>query len=241
MLTARATKGAESRPRCSGRVVRLKPDYPEGHNDLGFAFWQAGKRQEAIREYEYALRLKPNYADAQLALGDGVDRAGAGFPFSRMPSFIVEEALNIYSSQSPPTRSSTAVASAHVEIGNALLAQGKVQEAMAHYEEALRLGPDSTEAHYNLAAVLIKMGRTEDAIPHIEEVLRINPQDAGTHFDLGVILAQKGRMPEAMEQWEQVLKINPDNIDAHTERPRKRPCRDRARFAEAIEQYERGS
>jgi tetratricopeptide (TPR) repeat protein len=208
MLTAKDR--APEAIRVFENVVRIKSDYPEGHNDFGFAFWQAGKRQEAIREYEYALQLRPDYADAHLALGTALTTLGR--PEDAMRH--CEEALRIYSSQSPHAIK-YACASAQVEIGNALLTQGKAQDAIAHYEEALRVDPDSTEAHYNLGAVSAKLGRPEDAIRHYEEVLRINPDDAETHFELGAILAQAGRMPEAMGQWEQALRINPNYAEAH--------------------------
>ncbi len=186
-------------------VVRIKPDYAEGHNDLGFAFWQAGKQQDAVREYEHALRLKPDYADAHLTLGTALTTLGRPEDAIRH----CEEALRIYSSQSSNV-SKDRCAAAQVDIGNALLTQGKVQDATARYEEALRIDPDNTEAHCNLGAVLIRTGRPDDAISHYEEALKIDPNDAQTHCDLGVALAQDGRIPEAMEQCKQALKLQPD-------------------------------
>ncbi len=186
-------------------VVRIKPDYAEGHNDLGFAFWQVGKQPEAIREYEHALLLKPDYADAHLTLGTALTTLGRPEDAIRH----CEEALRIYSSQSSHMIKDRCAA-ARVDIGNALLTEGKSQDAMGHYEEALRIDPNNTDAHCNLGAVLTRVGRPDDAIRHYEEALKIDPDDAQTHYDLGVILAQIGRMPEATEQYKQALKLQPD-------------------------------
>ena len=46
-------------------ALRLQPNYAEGHNNLGAAFYHAGRIAEAIREFETALRLKPGYPDAR--------------------------------------------------------------------------------------------------------------------------------------------------------------------------------
>ena len=47
--------------------------------------------------------------------------------------------------------------------GIALARQGKWEEALPHYEEALRLNPGYTEAHLNLAQVLQRLGRHAEA------------------------------------------------------------------------------
>ena len=45
------------------------PQNPRAHHNLGFALAQIGKFQEAIGQYEQALRIKPDYADAHYNLG----------------------------------------------------------------------------------------------------------------------------------------------------------------------------
>ena len=104
---------------------------------------------------------------------------------------------------------------AHNNLGNALLRTGRIGEAIAHYEQALRLKPDYAEAHNALGFALAQTGRIEDAIAHFEQALRIKPDDANAHSNLGTALGQTGRMPEAMEHLEQALRLKPGSADAH--------------------------
>ena len=57
-------------------ALRLKPDYPEAHANLGNALKDQGKLDEAITECREALRLKPDYAEAHYNLGNALSQPG---------------------------------------------------------------------------------------------------------------------------------------------------------------------
>ena len=80
-----------------------------------------------------------------------------------------------------------------LQSGDRLGASGKVEEAIAHYEQALRIKPDYAEAHNNLGIALAQAGRIEEAIAHFEQALRIKPDYAEAHCNLGNVFLQKGR------------------------------------------------
>jgi Flp pilus assembly protein TadD len=104
---------------------------------------------------------------------------------------------------------------AHVDLGNALLAQGKADDAIRNYEQALRIDPDDSKAHYNLGLALALVGRVPEAIEQWEQTLRINPDDADARYNLGLALGQEGRFQEAIGHYQQALRINPDLVEGH--------------------------
>ncbi len=104
---------------------------------------------------------------------------------------------------------------AHNNLGMALGQVGRMPEAIAHFDQALRLEPDYAEAHYNLGVALAQTGRIPEAIGHYEQALRIWPDYAEAHYNLGIALGQTGRIPEAIGHYEQALRIKPDFAKAH--------------------------
>jgi len=92
---------------------------------------------------------------------------------------------------------------------------GRQADAIAHYEEALRLRPDYAEAHSNLGMALASIGRTQEAIAHYKEALRLKPGFAEAHNNLGNALNSLGLRQEAIGEFEGALRLRPDYVEAH--------------------------
>jgi len=103
---------------------------------------------------------------------------------------------------------------AHNNLGAALLKQGRPEEAVGEFREALRINPSNTDAHNDLGTALLKEGQIGGAIEEFNEALRIDPANADVHNNLGNLLLQQGRIPDAIAQYQQALRINPSLADA---------------------------
>jgi len=113
-------------------ALELKPDFAEAHNNLGIAFQDQGKLDEAGVCYRRALELKPNNAEAYNNLGTVYkDQGEVGGSGRLLPTGM--ELKPDY-------------AKAHNNFGNALKDLGKLEEAGACYRRALELKPDYAEA-----------------------------------------------------------------------------------------------
>lgn len=102
-------------------------------------------------------------------------------------------------------------------LGVILAQDGRVADALARYESALRLKPDYAGAHSDIANLLGSMpGRQDEAVAHYETALRLRPDLAGVHNNFAGLLAHlPGRQTEAIAHYETALRLKPDYAEAH--------------------------
>jgi len=103
------------------------------------------------------------------------------------------------------------VGSAFVQmnLADALARKGQSDEAMVHYEEAIKLEPNYADAYYNRGNVLFAKGRIDEAIADWEKTLQIQPNDADAHTGLGNALLRQGSLKEAIAHYEKALALAP--------------------------------
>ena len=65
-------------------------------------------------------------------------------------------------------------------LGNLFYKQGRYDDAIRHYEKAIRIKPDHTNAYRNLGATLIRKGRISEAVQHFQDALRLEPDNVQT-------------------------------------------------------------
>jgi tetratricopeptide (TPR) repeat protein len=126
---------------------------------------------------------------------------------------------------------------AHYNLGDALAAQGKRDEAIPHFKQAIQLKPDYAAAYYNLGNALASQGELAEAIQYYQQALQLRPDSYEAHYNLGNALAGQGKLAEAIQHYEQALQLHPDYADAHNNLGN--ALAGRGRLAEAIQHYER--
>jgi tetratricopeptide (TPR) repeat protein len=104
----------------------------------------------------------------------------------------------------------------HNNLGNALKSQGKIEEAIVHFNQALQINPAYAKAYNNLGTALAAQGKTEEAIKHFGIALSINPGNAEAHSNIGVALATQGKIEKAIAHFKAALNLKPDHAKVHS-------------------------
>jgi tetratricopeptide (TPR) repeat protein len=106
-------------------------------------------------------------------------------------------------------------ARAHNNLGLILFQAGRLDEALDHYEQAVRLKPGYADGQGNYGCALFRAGRIPEALDHLETALRIRPDSAEANYNLGNALFQLGQREEGIALCETALRLDPDSAEAH--------------------------
>jgi tetratricopeptide (TPR) repeat protein len=192
--------------------------------DLGNALLNNGNVDKAISQFQQAVQIDPDYADAHGNLGFALNKMGK-----------VDEAISQFQ-QAVQIDPDSAVDQNN--LGNSLLRQGKVDEAILHLQQAVKINPgfalaqnnlgnalhqnglwvEATphfaEAQFDLGYALLQQGKADEAILHFQEAVKITPAYAVAQYNLGKAFLQEGRSVEAIDNYRMAIQINSDYVDA---------------------------
>ncbi len=181
-------------------LVRIFPAKADAHYNLGVALGERGEAAAARAAYERATALDPEHADAHFNLG------GRYLDEGRTEAAIA--ALGLAVELRPD-------AAAHLNLGNALLAARRPDEAEWEFRAALELAPELAPAHFNLANLLAWRGQPEEALAHYRQAVAAAPDSAEAHFNLATFLAARGELAGAIAGYREAVALDPEFAEAH--------------------------
>jgi len=255
ILTVRRNRDYRSELAIWTRTIADCPGNARAYGNLGRAYLQLGRWEDAIAACQQELALAPNYnGDARVNIGRALTELGRpaeAIPYFeaglrlRPDSFDVHnnygvalaalgrwpEAVGQYESA---LRLNPAFPELHNNLANALAKVGRWSDALVHYAEAVKLAPEFAEAETNWARALAEHDRLADALPHFRRALELQG-NAATQLDLANALSAAGRTDEAVPCYEAALRLQPDDGALHCSLGNALARLDR--FAEAIDHY----
>ena len=80
--------------------------------------------------------------------------------------------------------------------------EGRLQRALQHAREALRLAPENPTYHYQVGQLLVQTGQNEKALSHLRATAEEWPWHYGAQYNLGQALRRTGRRDEAQQHLE---------------------------------------
>ena len=178
--------------------VEATPD-PMLYYNLGWAWRDRGDSKKALAEYKEAVRLRPNYQEAQASVGQMLTLTG--HPKEASPSF--ERALALKPEDSP-TRVDWAITLEQI---------GDEAGAEREFRKALQYSPGNYTALNDYGSLLVQEGRADDAISYFQKAIQTNANDPNAYFNLGALFLRMGQKDKALASFHRVLELKPDDID----------------------------
>lgn len=132
------------------------------YNLKGKELYRAGDFAGAIVAFNQAIKLRQDYAEAFLNLGD-----------SYFQLMAYEKALEAYKKA---IRYQPNMATAHNNLGTAYYKLGQHKKAVEPYKEAIRLNPDAKRTYYNLGATYLELGNQPAALEQYKILETRDPQ-----------------------------------------------------------------
>jgi len=207
-------------------ILKANPKHPEANHNLGVIALKVGKKDEAVQLFKAAVDAnsglqqfwvsyidalikteKPNEALKALAEAEknGIDTKVTTNLKARLRGDPPESAKNHGNSKRDAER--------YVLEGNDLKAARKFDKALALYQKALKIMPNSIAILNNIAATEVDLTNYQKAIDIYNEAIQLDPDIYYLYNNRGTAYRMHGNEKAALENYQAALKRNPDSTD----------------------------
>ncbi len=207
-VPAHVEKDFQRIPRTDAERLALALPFPStkyalefGRNYLSYGalFYQRGYLDQAEASFQQALRDDPSSAEALYGIGSVYLNQGKNAAARE----TFERALKLRASY-PDT-----LPDAWNNLGVIATREGRVDESVPCFEEALRLNPHHLLSLDNLGNAYRSQKRWEDARRVLERAVEVAPQDPEANYSLGMVFAQLDDTAKAYEYLQRALQARP--------------------------------
>jgi tetratricopeptide (TPR) repeat protein len=183
------------------RALKIPPRYPDtwtnAWNNLGVIATQMGHPEEAIKNFQAAVRQDPKNLLALNNLGNAYRQQGQ-WPEAR-------EALGRALQLSPDD------AEANYSMGMVFARLDDAQSAYNYLQKALVNRPDYPEALNNLGILYVRTRRLNEGITSFKECIRLAPDFDQSYLNLARVYTVESEPAKARDVLQQLLKLHPDH------------------------------
>lgn len=102
----------------------------------------------------------------------------------------------------------------YADLGEMLFLQGKEEEAIMAYQQAVSLDKYLPWIHNNLGVLLLDHGAANQAADHLQTAVNLNPGVADAYYNLGNAYYTQGQWEAAAKSYQRSIELDPKLLDA---------------------------
>ncbi|MFZ5799986.1 MAG: tetratricopeptide repeat protein, partial [Candidatus Omnitrophota bacterium] len=172
------------------------------HLRLGMSYARLGRLTEAVEELKTAAEINPRDLQSHYLLAL-IYASMKNNPAANQEYEIILKTL---------IQEDPANLQGHLYLGQFYFSQGRYDEAMRYFQNALDIDGKNIDALFLLGSLLEKEGRREEAIQYFKQVLNVDAGHSPSLNSLGYLYAEQGKnLDEAVRLIRLALKAEPDN------------------------------
>ncbi len=170
--------------------------------ESGNRFSAEGKYKEASIQYLNALKVDEDFTEAHYQLAQAYEHLGQFIAAANELSRTVDaDPGNL------PAR---------IDLGNLLLASGRLTMAQEQAKVVLAAQPDNAGGHALLSAIALRQGKNDIAMAEIKRAIELDPNRAVFHENLGLLQSDDPTMASSAEaEFRKAVDLDPDSLNTH--------------------------
>ncbi|MDG3002281.1 tetratricopeptide repeat protein [Paludisphaera mucosa] len=206
------------------------------YSGLAQVHHRLNRNDEALAEYDQAIRIDPGDPNSRIGRGDvhralgDFDRAladldeavrlGPGYPRAfASRGRLLEDLKHDDRAEADYSRAvaiDPSYAFAYRLRGGLRSRLGRNDEALADFEVVGKLRPNDSETLKDRGGVLVRMNRPREALAELDRAIQIDPKNAKAYQNRGAAYNNLARYEEAVADLDRAIKLDPDNAGART-------------------------
>jgi Flp pilus assembly protein TadD len=196
------SRAANELARASFEKLAQLPASVESHQVMAELYRNQGRHGDAIKEWKAAIELAPEDGRLRQELATSVYMSRDYPAAEKMARQLLAE-----EPESPELQ---------FILGDSLMNQQQMEQALAPLREAVRLRADYPAAHAVLGRALVQMGKGQEAIEHLRAAVATDG-DGSLHFLLGRAYQEAGQAELAAQAMKRYQELRSSNASGEVE------------------------
>ena len=213
------------------------PNVPFLFNLIGACYKELGRSKGALKMFETAVKIKPDYFEAYKNLGiTHRDLGQFELAVEKLKSSIAIEPNNVdahynlaitykdineidkaIESYKKVIEINPKFAAAYNNLGNIFKESGRKHSAIAYYEKAIEINPKFAEAFNNLGNIFKDLDQFDNAIVSYKKVIELNKNFHDSYYNLGLTYKEQRKLNDAVTSFNNAISLKSDFSEAYNE------------------------